>query len=129
MTEALALQRALMLANDLGLNKILFESDSLLLVMSLATKKPALHDWRCRHIILNIVSLMSSLVGSFVPFIPRDGNAAADCIAAEAHKGVYPVGWVSQPSLPLLSLLTNDANKSNISRDVSTTSNGRMGIG
>ena len=96
---------------------------------SVNAKNPNFHDWRCRHIVQNIISLLSSSVGSLVSFIPRDGNAAADCIAAEAYKGVYPLGWVSQPSLPLLSFLTGDAEKSNISHDVSTTSNSRLGIG
>ena len=107
----------------------MFETDSLLLVQSVITKKPGLHDWKSRHIVQNIINLLSSSVGSFVSFIPREGNAAADCIAAEAYKGVYPLGWVSQPSLPLLSFLTADAEKTNLSSNVPSSSNGRMGIG
>ena len=86
-----------------------FESDSKYLVESIQAKRPDMYDWKCRSIIQDILNLMASNVGFSVTFLPRLGNAAADCIAAEACKGVYPSGWVSQPTLLLSSILTEDA--------------------
>ena len=52
-------------------------------------------------------------VGFSISYFPRLGNAAADCVAAEAFKGMYSIGWVTKPSSLLLSLLMVDAMKSN----------------
>lgn len=111
MSEALALKRALMLAVDLEHDKVMFESDAQLLVKSINEGKPDLHDWKCRSIIQEIIDLMASYVGFSVNYLPRDGNVAADCLATETYKEVYPVRWVFQPSPLLLSFLTNDAKK------------------
>ena len=128
MTEALALKRALMITIDLGLDKVCFESDSLLLVNEVSSHSTQSHDWRCRHIIHEIVGLLSSSVEFSVCFTPHTGNAAADCIAAEVYKGVYPIGWVASPSLSLLSILTEDTEKS-ITQNSSPPSSARLGIG
>ena len=128
MAEALALKRALMLAIDIGHDKVCFESDAQLLVNSILAQKPDMYDWRCRSTIQDIINTMASNVGFSVSFIPRYGNAVADCIAAEASKGVYPPGWVSQPSPLLLSLLTKDAScQDDPVQDASFSQ--RMGIG
>ena len=128
MSEALALKRALMLSVDLGHDIICFETDSQWLVNCIKDGKPDFFDWRCRGIIQDIINLMASNVGFSVTYIPRDGNAAADCIAAEASKGVYPLGWVSQLSPLLLSILTEDARSiDDISEE--PTSSLRSGIG
>ena len=112
MSEALALKRALMLAVDLGHVNICFETDSLLLVKSIFDHELNSVEWRSRGIIQDIINLLAPNIGFSVTFLPRLGNAAADCLAAEASKGVYPPGWVNQPSPLLLSLLTYDAKKS-----------------
>lgn len=39
------------------------------------------------------------------------GNVMLDCLAVETYKGVFTIGWVSTPSLSLLSFLTKDARR------------------
>ena len=56
---------------------------------------------------------LASNVGFSVSYFPRLGIVAADCVAAEAFKWMYSLGWVNKPSSLLLSLLTVDAIKSN----------------
>ena len=63
-------------------------------------------------IIQDIINFVESNVGFSVHFSPRHGNAGANCLAAEAFKEVCPLGWVSQPSLSLLNILTDDFQKS-----------------
>ena len=113
MTEALALKRAMMLARDMGHEKVCFESDSQLLINSINSQRPNLYDWKSRSIVQDILDFLVSNVGFSVTFFSRIGNAVADCIAAEALKEMYSVGWVTQPSSLLLSLLTIDTLKSN----------------
>ena len=109
MSEALALKRALMLATDLGHDKVIFETDSQLLAQSILLHRTDLYDWRSRSIVHDIIHLLKSNVGFSISFFSRQGNAAADRLAAEAFKGVCPLGWVHQPSLSLQSILTFDA--------------------
>ncbi|KAK4255381.1 hypothetical protein QN277_008388 [Acacia crassicarpa] len=111
MTEALALKRALLIAMDIGLDKAIFESDCYCLIKCVNAKSPSLYDWRCRGIIHDIVSLLSSKVGFSISFTPREGNCVADHLAAIAYKEVCPAGWVSQPTPSLLRFLTLDARK------------------
>ncbi|KAK4278800.1 hypothetical protein QN277_016598 [Acacia crassicarpa] len=120
MTEALALKRALLLALDLGNDKVIFESDCLPLFSCVHAKSPDSYDWRCRSIIHDIIGLLNSRVGFSLSFSPRGGNRAADFLAADAYKGVCPIGWVNRPAPALLSLLTLDAQKTYSSGDIST---------
>ncbi|KAK4274243.1 hypothetical protein QN277_017497 [Acacia crassicarpa] len=113
MTEALALKRALMLAVDLGHDKVIFETDCLSLTKCVHAKAPDLVDWRCRSIIFDIVGLLDSKVGFSVSFTPRGGNRAADLVAAEAYKGVCPIGWVFRPTPSLRSLLASESHMPN----------------
>ena len=46
-------------------------------------------------------------------FISRRGNRVANLIAANAYKEVCPIGWVSQPSPSLSSLLTLNTMEAN----------------
>ncbi|KAK4259283.1 hypothetical protein QN277_005630 [Acacia crassicarpa] len=125
MTEALALKRALLLALDIGLDKVVFESDCLSLLACVEAKSPDLYDWRSRGIILDIIGLLSSRVGFSFIFSPRGANRAADLLAADAYKGVYPIGWVSKPTPAFLSLLALEAQKT--SEDVDNPSTFRFG--
>ena len=127
MTEALALKRAMLLATDLGHNKIQFESDCQTLVTCIHSQQPDLYDWKCRAIIQDIINFVESNVGFSVHFSPRHGNAGANCLAAEAFKEVCPLGWVSQPSLSLLNILTDDFQKS--CDTFPSTSSQRRGVG
>ena len=128
MTEALALKRALLIAIDLGLNKVIFESDSLFFIQSVQSKRPDLHDWRSRGMVQDIIKLLASNVGFTVYYVPRKCNAAADCIAAESYKRVYPSGWVSKPSPSLIAILTEDARRL-ITSGPANDSNPRRGVG
>ena len=111
MTEALALKMALMLAVDLGHDNIVFETDCLSLLECVDAKAPDMFDWRSRSIIFDIIRLMVTKVGFSLSFTPRGGNRAADLIAADAYKGVCPIGWIFQPTPSLLSLLALDSQR------------------
>lgn len=63
MIEALALHRALLLAKDLALSKVIFECDCKMLVSCFQHKHLNLVDWRCRGIINDISVLMASETG------------------------------------------------------------------
>ena len=108
MIEALALKRALLIAIDLGYDKAIFETDCLMLKNCIEKKQPDLHEWQCRACIMEILDLMSSKARFSISFTLRSGNKAADHLAAEACKDVYPIGWVSQPTPPLTSILALD---------------------
>ncbi|KAK4268485.1 hypothetical protein QN277_025138 [Acacia crassicarpa] len=112
MTKALALKRALFLALDLGHDKVIFETDCLLLLTCVDSKSPDLFYWKSRSIIHDILRLLSTEVGFSVAYTPRQGNRVADSLAAYAYKEVCPVGWVCQPSPSLSSLLTSEARNS-----------------
>lgn len=88
MSEALALKRALMLAMDMGHDKVIFETNCLLLVKSISLNQPDLHDWRCRSIIHECVTALSSKVGFSLCFTRRQSCQAADFLAAVAFKDV-----------------------------------------
>ncbi|KAK4255495.1 hypothetical protein QN277_008493 [Acacia crassicarpa] len=118
MTEALALKRALLLALDLGHDKVVFESDCLPLISCVDAKSPDSYDWQCRSIIRDVIGLLNSRVGFSLTFSPRGGNCAADLLAAEAYKGVCPIGWVSTPAPALLSLLTLEAQEAFAGLDI-----------
>ncbi|KAK4270407.1 hypothetical protein QN277_023445 [Acacia crassicarpa] len=122
MTEALALKRALLSALDLGHDKVIFETDCLSLLLCVQTKSPDKYDWKCRGIIYDIIRLLSSRVGFSLFFSPRGGNGAADFLAADAYKGVCPVGWVQRPTPALLSLLALEAPKTGDGVDNSSIS-------
>lgn len=62
MSEALALKRALTLAINMGHDKVIFETDYLLLVKSISLNQLDLHDWRCRSIIHGCITALSSKV-------------------------------------------------------------------
>ena len=108
MTEALALKRALLLAIDLGHDKVIFETDCLLLLNCVAQNKPESYEWQCRSIVQEIITLFSSKAGFSISFTLRSGNLAADHLAAFVCKDVCPIGWVHQPTLPLASFLALD---------------------
>ena len=108
MTEALALKRALLLAIDLGHDKVIFETDCLLLLNCVAQNKPESYEWQCRSIVQEIITLFSSKAGFSISFTPRSGNLAADHLAAFVCKDACPIGWVHQPTLPLASFLALD---------------------
>ena len=129
MTEALALKRALLLAIDLGHDKVIFETDCLLLKDCVALNKPESHEWKCRSIVQEIINLFSSKAGFSISFTLRSGNLAADHLAAVACKDVCPIGWVYQPTLPLSSLLALDASEEvEASESSSTTPHDSGGV-
>ena len=75
MTETLALKRALMIAIDLSLNKVCFESDCQFLIDSVNNQLPDLHVWKSRSIVQEIINLLASNVGFSISFAPRIHNA------------------------------------------------------
>ena len=98
MTEALALKRALLLALDLSYDKVVFETDCLLLKRNIDKGGVEICEWQCRSIIHEILQLLASQVGFSICFTLREGNRVADHLAARAYKEVYPTGWVYTPS-------------------------------
>ncbi|KAK4254594.1 hypothetical protein QN277_009952 [Acacia crassicarpa] len=121
MTEALALKKALMLAMDLGHDKVIFETDCLALQKCVAERSPDAADWKCRSILFDVISFLNVQIGFSISYTPRRGNRVADSFA-EAYKEVYSIGWVVRPSLALRSLLTLDRQEAGVSREAAAVS-------
>ena len=117
-----------MIAIELGLDKVIFESDCQLLIKSVEAKKSDLYDWRCRSTVQDIINLLASNVGFLISFVSRHYNSTAHFIAADSHKKVCPLGWVLSPTPSLSAILTEDAQKSYDSWS-GNLSNTRMGVG
>ena len=117
MTEALALKRALLLALDLSYDKVVFETDCLLLKRNIDKGGVEICEWQCRSIIHEILKLLASQVGFSICFTLREGNRVADHLAARAYKEVYPTGWVYTPSPLLSQFLALDVKKLNEVRE------------
>ncbi|KAK4254136.1 hypothetical protein QN277_009559 [Acacia crassicarpa] len=108
MTKALALKRALMILQDLGNKNVLLESDNQTLVHCVENNQPSLCEWQARGIIDDITSVLKSESSFSVIYTPRQGNKAADWLAAATNKEVCPIGWVGIPLPPLSQMLDND---------------------
>ena len=52
-------------------------------------KIPDMHEWQSRGIIKGHINLIASKVGFSTQFTSRNGKCAADCLVADACRGVY----------------------------------------
>ncbi|KAK4267432.1 hypothetical protein QN277_024213 [Acacia crassicarpa] len=104
-----------MLAQDLGNKNVLFESDCQNLVPSLEKNQPELYQWQSRSILEDVLKVLRFEPSFVIQFFPRQGNQAADLLAATTSKGVCPIGWVERPLPPLSLILKDDAKCSKIS--------------
>ncbi|KAK4254353.1 hypothetical protein QN277_009749 [Acacia crassicarpa] len=100
MTEALALQRALMFVQDLGNKNVIFETDCQTQVRCFEKSQPNLDEWQSRGILDDILGTLKSKPSFSNHFIPRQGNKATNLLAASSCKGMYPTGWVEIPLPP-----------------------------
>ncbi|KAK4262901.1 hypothetical protein QN277_028395 [Acacia crassicarpa] len=100
-----------MIIQDLGNKNVIFETDCQVLARCVESNQPSLYEWESRGILDDILSALKSNSSFLVHFIPRQGNKAADWLAASTNKEMCPIGWVGIP-LPSLSRLLEEDLKS-----------------
>lgn len=105
--EATAVKRALQMAIDMGVSKIMVESDCQVLINTLELKKPS-SDWRCDAVLNDICGLRSSLPDCRFFWVRRHANLAADWLTNFALKGMCSFDRVSGPPSPFPNLLSSD---------------------
>ncbi|KAA3462946.1 non-ltr retroelement reverse transcriptase [Gossypium australe] len=92
--EARACERALLFAIDMGFRKIILEGDSLTTIKKVGSN---LEDRSViRPITVNIRKLQKLVEDISYRFIPRRGNRAAHCLAAEGRLWSFPCCWVEE---------------------------------
>lgn len=121
-TECLALLKACNMALSFGSITVNFETDCKDLVSAIASG-PAGFDWRCDTILQNISDLFLSNPSWSLTWIPRLANNAADWVAKQAAKKMFPLGWVGSPPFSLASILSKDLSSACVSDSV------RLGVG
>ncbi|XP_057432718.1 uncharacterized protein LOC130725516 [Lotus japonicus] len=89
-SEALALRDGMILAGNLGITMMVFESDCLTLID--ACKKKKFVGEIC-NIVLDILSLGRNFDHCEFSWTPREGNKIAHLVASKAAGNSLPVGW------------------------------------
>ncbi|GLT82827.1 hypothetical protein SLE2022_011630 [Rubroshorea leprosula] len=96
MAEVNALLKAVQSAVDMGLDRVIFESDNETLISD-AQQDSQPPPWEINSIIHNIRSFCTSRPNFSFSFVPREGNRVANWVARSALKGQFPYYWVIAP--------------------------------
>ncbi|XP_072064201.1 uncharacterized protein [Arachis hypogaea] len=104
--EALAIRQALIIVNNLFMEKVLIESDNLKIIQAIKSKSPIGEAWA---IIQDIQLLLEQLSGRGITWTPREGNLLAHKVAREAELGNLHSNWSMQPSLEILRIMHNES--------------------
>ncbi|XP_028765313.1 uncharacterized protein LOC114723286 [Neltuma alba] len=67
-------------------------------------------EWFCEDVVMKCISLLKSsqYKDVEVTLVARNGNCAADWLAAQTMGGLVPQGWLSKPPTSLIELLRKD---------------------
>ncbi|RYR36406.1 hypothetical protein Ahy_A09g041364 [Arachis hypogaea] len=103
--EALAIRQALIIANNLFMEKVLIESDNLKIIQAIKSKSPI---GEALAIIQDIQLLLEQLLGRGITWTPREGNLLAHKVAREAELGNLHSNWSMQPPLEILRIMHNE---------------------
>ncbi|RYQ94508.1 hypothetical protein Ahy_B08g089422 [Arachis hypogaea] len=103
--EALAIRQALIIANNLFMEKVLIESDNLKIIQAIKSKSPI---GEALAIIQDIQLLLEQLPGRGITWTPREGNLLAHKVAKEAELGNLHSNWSMQPPLEILRIMHNE---------------------
>lgn len=106
--ELQAVRKAILISEELDIGQPIIETDSRDLYLSLKNLVPTNCEWRCWHLLMEVLDLAKSRLSLSFSFSRREGNTAADFLAVSQRKGVWPTGWVSTPPPPLLTLISRD---------------------
>ncbi|GLT34103.1 hypothetical protein SLA2020_086440 [Shorea laevis] len=96
MAEAAALLKAVRFVKELGLQEVISESDSQIVISSIQQPTKPL-PWEVKSLLMNIRKLCDSHLGFKFSFVPRDGNKVADWVARSSLQGKCPFYWAHRP--------------------------------
>ncbi|MED6110449.1 hypothetical protein PIB30_043054 [Stylosanthes scabra] len=97
-----AIRRALIAAKNLNLEKVIVESDNLILIQAIKSKSTT---EEANSILQDIAHLSAEIPNCGFTWTPRDGNAAADLVVRlAADENLHP-NWSSNPPLQVLEIL------------------------
>lgn len=101
MTQLLACSKAIDIAAEFQNQNVTFEMDCLELFRAITTKSTASYDWLYHGMMTDLLSCIESNTFISFSFIKREGNVAADWLAANSLKGADHLGCLTQPPLPV----------------------------
>ncbi|WCJ44078.1 hypothetical protein M5689_024770 [Euphorbia peplus] len=83
LVEALSIREALSWIKDRGLSSVLIESDSLVVVQSMASSLEVVSSFNA--IVKDCIDILNELSNSSIAFVKRTANSAARCLARSIH--------------------------------------------
>ena len=106
--EALACRRAVQFAVDLGLHRVFFEGDSVIVINAVSQENAALSLYG--FIVEDILSLVSSFLSFEFVHVPRSGNIVANALAKKAKELVGCQVWSAEMPADIAPLVGFDVH-------------------
>ncbi|XP_075645505.1 uncharacterized protein LOC142616565 [Castanea sativa] len=106
--EALACRRAVQFAAEIGLNRVVFEGDSLVIINALTTDSGVLASYGTVLDDIRVMILGFQMVG--FKYVPRICNAVADGLAKKAKSAVGLQVWLEDIPSDIVPLVLRDVH-------------------
>ena len=127
--EAKALREAIVIAGRWLEEPAIIEMDCKELYDVVTSGKAEKCDWRIQSILADMFQLMLNRSLLSFNLVPREGNEAADCLAAMASRELGPNGLILESPPPLAPIIIREARVETISVGLIQLRENREGIG
>ncbi|XP_028797479.1 uncharacterized protein LOC114752972 [Neltuma alba] len=110
--ESMTVMEALNSYDRIGNCEVIVETDCQVLFDKLQKKEVKGCEWGCEDILQKCISMLQARQNWHLSLVARNGNKAADLMAADAMRSMVPKGWLCEPPPSLESVLYLDVTNS-----------------